>query len=120
MTSAPKRRWFRYSLRMLFVVVTVIACWLGWNLHVVEERKLLRSWIQKNRGHVLPAADWMRYRPLNEPITIPLIRQWFGDEPIYSVSLPYGSSQFDLDRTRAAFSEARVQILPNAQGQGMM
>jgi hypothetical protein len=29
MTFAPKRRWFRFSLRTLFVVVTVTAVWVG-------------------------------------------------------------------------------------------
>ena len=44
MISAPNRRWLRFSLRTLFVVVTVIACWLGWNLHQVRERdRLLES-----------------------------------------------------------------------------
>jgi hypothetical protein len=27
MTHAPNRRWFRYSLRTLFVAMTVVACW---------------------------------------------------------------------------------------------
>src|SRR5580704_6804290 len=30
MTPAPKRRWFRYSLRTLFVVVMVAAGYCGW------------------------------------------------------------------------------------------
>jgi hypothetical protein len=29
MISAPKRRWFAYSLRTLFVVVTAFGVWLG-------------------------------------------------------------------------------------------
>jgi hypothetical protein len=29
MTTAPKRRWFKYSLRTLFVVVTAFGVWLG-------------------------------------------------------------------------------------------
>jgi hypothetical protein len=29
MTTAPKRRWFKYSLRTLFVVVTAIAVGLA-------------------------------------------------------------------------------------------
>ncbi len=30
MPPAPKRRWFRFSLRTMFVVVTVLAVLLGW------------------------------------------------------------------------------------------
>jgi hypothetical protein len=40
MTPAPKRRWFRFSLRTLFVVVTVLGCWLGYELNWVRERRL--------------------------------------------------------------------------------
>lgn len=34
----PKRRWFRYSLRTLFVVVTVVCCWLGYHLNWIAQR----------------------------------------------------------------------------------
>ncbi len=38
MTLAPKRRWFRFSLRTLFVVVTVFGIWLGYELNWIRER----------------------------------------------------------------------------------
>jgi hypothetical protein len=37
MTPAPKRRW-SYSLRTLFVVVTVGACWLGYYANWARQR----------------------------------------------------------------------------------
>jgi hypothetical protein len=40
---APKRRWFAYSLRTLFVVVTVFGCWLGWNINIVRQRREARD-----------------------------------------------------------------------------
>jgi WD40 repeat protein len=33
MTPAPNRRWFRFSLRTLFVVVTILCVWLGIRFH---------------------------------------------------------------------------------------
>ncbi len=39
MTPAPKRRWFRYSLRMLFVAMTVFSAWLALGVHNVRERE---------------------------------------------------------------------------------
>jgi hypothetical protein len=38
MTPAPKRRWFQWSLRTLFVVVTVFGCWLGYELNWIRQR----------------------------------------------------------------------------------
>src|SRR5260221_160080 len=42
--TARKRRWPQFSLRTMFVMVTLFAVWLGWNLHIVRERdKVLDS-----------------------------------------------------------------------------
>jgi len=44
-TSASKRRWFRYSLRTLFVMMTVFACWLGYELNWIRQRHaVLQDW----------------------------------------------------------------------------
>ncbi len=50
MTTAPKRRWPRFSLRTLFVVVTAFACWLGWNLHQVREHNRIAVQLLKANG----------------------------------------------------------------------
>ena len=36
--TAPKRRWFAYSLRTLFVVITVLGCWLGYEWNWIRQR----------------------------------------------------------------------------------
>jgi hypothetical protein len=38
MAATPRRRWLRFSLRTMFVAFTVIAVWLGWNVHLVQQR----------------------------------------------------------------------------------
>jgi hypothetical protein len=38
MTAAPNRRWFRFSLRTLFVLVTAAACWFGYQLNWIRQR----------------------------------------------------------------------------------
>ena len=43
MSETPTRLWFRYSLRTMFVVVTVLCLWLGWTLPTIAERQKLRS-----------------------------------------------------------------------------
>ncbi len=39
MTPTPNRRWLRYSLETLFVAVTVLACWLGYELNWIHQRR---------------------------------------------------------------------------------
>ena len=41
--TAPNRRWFRFSLRTLFVVVTLLACWLGYEINWIRQRHALLS-----------------------------------------------------------------------------
>ncbi len=43
MTPAPKRRWFRFSLRTLFVVLTLAALlpWIAVNLNWMHERSVI-------------------------------------------------------------------------------
>jgi hypothetical protein len=43
------RRWFTYSLRTLFVLVTAVGLWLGWELHIVHEQSMALEWLQSNR-----------------------------------------------------------------------
>ncbi len=38
MAPTPKLRWLRFSLRTLFVVVTVLACWLGYYVNWHAQR----------------------------------------------------------------------------------
>jgi len=47
--TAPNRRRFRWSLRTIFVVVTALGCWLGYEVNWIRER------------HVV-VADFVMYR----------------------------------------------------------
>ena len=38
-TPRPKRRWYQYTLRTLFVLMTVLAVALGWYVHRVRQQK---------------------------------------------------------------------------------
>ena len=61
MAAQPKRRRFRFSLRTMFVAFTVVAIWLGWNLHKVQQRNAaLGSIAGKHRILQLPEylAAW--------------------------------------------------------------
>lgn len=41
MSVEPKRLCLRFSLRTLFLAVTVLDCWLAWQLSVIRERRMV-------------------------------------------------------------------------------
>jgi hypothetical protein len=101
---APKR-WFRFSLRTLFVFMTVFAIWLtwlGWQRGVVRERSKL---LQANVGR----------ETSNPGPTIPFVWSLLGASPLSAINLPASEfSEEDLQQYRAAFPEADVTLERNA------
>ena len=47
-----RRRWFRFSLRMLLVVVTVLCVWLGFKVNAARRQKEAVEAILKAGGQV--------------------------------------------------------------------
>ncbi len=78
MTPAPKRRWLRFSLRTLFVVVTVLGCWLGWDLKWVNDRQRALLRVEETGG---------TYAECNHPYlgqngkAIPVVCRLVGAQP---------------------------------------
>ena len=119
MTPAPKRRWFRFSLRTLFVVVTVLCLWLGWNVHQVQQRKEWLEYIQANGAAIWSEEPPRRTtRSKNYPADhLPLIRRLLGAHPIGTIQLSHGRfTEDDLARVTGLFPEADVSIAPNMGG----
>ncbi len=104
MTPAPKRRWFRFSLRTLFVVVTVFGVWLGWNLHQVQERNRLMDHIAACGGHCA-----MGESVAFETTPVPLAWSLLGAEFVGYIELPVGSfSTKDRSHIQPLFPEAQI------------
>ncbi|HEV2969944.1 MAG TPA: hypothetical protein VGY55_08135 [Pirellulales bacterium] len=138
-TSPPRkkrRRWFQYRLRTLFLVMTAICVWLGWESHVVRQRKAALEEIKRSDGIVLSAADtrelsaalialnagkvqsgkdravasaflWVTNQSAINT-SIPFIREWLGDEAIASIALASKTSEDDVSRIATLFPEAHV------------
>ncbi len=95
-SSPPTRRWFRFSLRTMFVVVTMVAATLGWELHVVRSRQNLLAIIEERHGFAefpvtaedRQAVDCGVALALYERPVVPYWREWLGDAPVECFLLP--------------------------------
>ena len=48
----PRRRWWQYSLRTFFVLLTVFCVWLGWTVHRANEQRKVVEWVKEMGGVV--------------------------------------------------------------------
>src|SRR5439155_1125858 len=100
--TVPKRRWLRFSLWTMFVVVTMLACFFGWAARqhsLVTQRRALLQEIEARGG-------W--FMRDNEAADIPFFRSWLGDIPIYIINEPRGASSQEHVEAEELFPEAAV------------
>ena len=99
------RRWFRFSLRTLFIVMTAAAaafCWFNWNLRRISERN---SFLATEAGIAYVANDgWAK--------TFRVAGLIVGAEPIDVMLLGTGNfGPDDRARVQRLFPEARVDFI---------
>ena len=117
MTGQLQRRWFRFgfSLRTLFVAITVLGVWLGWQRHLVQERHRLLEW---NREH--DGSDTVEREVIHGPHTvvrnclqddIPLAYKFFSEERYTIITIQRAwEEQPELKQIDAAFPEAIIVV----------
>ncbi len=103
-TPANKRRWFAYSLRSLFVVVTIFGIWLGWNANTVGRRLSIRHNLEARGVEIQPGygvggADGLIRPPDRSDADLPWIREALGDEAIAGITFPSDPDPEDLANT---------------------
>jgi hypothetical protein len=102
--TTVKRRWFRFTLRTLFVVVTVFAGCLAYELHSIRCRVLERSQIEARGGKVFHSGD----EPFDPP-TIPLkLHALLGDHQVSALELPESEDDPEVSRIANLFPEAVI------------
>ena len=74
-TDKPRRRWLRFSLRSLFLLVVVIAVLLGWMIHKVRQQGVAVAALRE-------MGCWVRYDyfPMS-PTTLEKLKKLLGVEP---------------------------------------
>ena len=137
MTAAPNRHWFRFSLRTLFVVVTLVAIGLGiranWQPNWIKERHALLECqaanAEKYRGwqmSVVPlptvfhGPSTSEAPPRQWPKKLTQTVLWFYGEPSTPVVRLYGNAHIgvafwgvkteELFLAERLFPEATLQI----------
>jgi hypothetical protein len=101
------RRWFQFSLRSLLIVVTAIACWLGYELNWIRERRAFLA-----RELVVQETEKVRYPPPTEFIAAPSLLGLFG-EPGYE-TVPVCSAGQYLKFDGAARLKKAARLFPEA------
>jgi len=113
----------------MFVVVTVICVWLGWNVNIVRERELLLKSLETDESL---SFDPFRTRFSNvtkwnfsvseissmkrSGVSIPWFRRMLGDQAVMMLTLPQSMSESDILRFKSAFPEALISQEPANSG----
>jgi hypothetical protein len=115
------RRYFRFSLRTVFLAMTVLALWLGWNLNAVHQRQTLLKKLVANRSiQVVSSDEYIARFPAGIPplpvASVSIVRRWLGDRAIqqiwYTWYAPAAPSPEQHKRLSELFPEADIQEIP--------
>lgn len=99
MTDAkPTPRWFRFSLRTLFVAIAWFGVWLGWQVHIIAVRNDFVNRIVSSGGTVA----------MDRPTQLSWIRRMLGDHAVATILIEDNAGVFDIEQVRFLFPEADV------------
>jgi hypothetical protein len=111
----PRRRWFQFGLRTMFVVVAFFAIWLGYQANWVRQRHDAQAWLDEHLSTIPPGAF------LDPPIKLSWTLRLFGEEPKGVVFVVIDSKSDDdrqqIKRMRRLFPEAHF-MNPNSTDGG--
>ncbi len=84
----PRRRWFRFSLRTFFVLLTMLCVWLAMVANSARRQREATEWAEKNSGYIM--YDWERdshgrFNPQATPPGPAWLRAWIGDDYFQSI-----------------------------------
>jgi hypothetical protein len=99
-SQLPKRRWFQFSLRRLFVVVTVFVLWLGQTLPAARRAVAEREAVMKRCISICDEnSATVRHK-------LPITWRFLGAKPVWFLNVHYEADADELERVRALFPES--------------
>jgi hypothetical protein len=121
MTALPKRRWFRFGLRTMFVVLAVLAIpldWLAWQIQIVRERKAVLAEVESTAPGEFLFVTLERAEAVRPPgsyahreyVRISRLRRRLGDESYWRMFLPETIDAELTKRVESAFPEAEISM----------
>jgi len=117
MNQQASRSWFRFSLRSLLIVVTLVCICMAWESSVVRQRKAMRQVAAKNPAFQLVTAEeaLLLISPGPTPprvARVSLVRRWLGDQAIQTIEYNRQFGNFadaELKGLSRTFPEAEVR-----------
>jgi hypothetical protein len=103
-------RWFRFRLRTLFVVMTLVACAVGWfvgQVRLVKEREKFQETLFAAGG----GFEWTS----NDFPKLPWWRERLGDVGVEKVRVPYSCDAEIRADVKRLFPEAELVVLSKEQ-----
>ena len=106
--TKPKRRWFTFSLRTLFVLVTVLCVWLGYQVNWIWQRREFVRKLCVDSGNFEAGSARTETLQGHDSPTISWIRRAFGDQAYSILILPEKYTPDLIERANDLFPEALV------------
>jgi len=115
-TDPPRRRWFCFSLRTLFLIVTILGVFLGWlgvQTKWIRDRHEALKWAESygfyETGHSLVVTHTAP-GPRDAPWSIHIL----GEAGIAQISLvAHHADQREVERFTGLFPEAEIDFFIN-------
>jgi len=108
MNTPTPRRWFRFSLRTFFVVLTIFGVWLGVQVKWVRDRKEAIKWltadVDPQRAIIL---DF--FHDDDEGSRAPFPLNLFGETGVDDISLTSPESKQRVHELRRLFPETNIE-----------
>jgi hypothetical protein len=104
----------RFSLRLMFLAMTVLAAWLAWDMSIIRHRRALLATLDISYA-VTPAVELssqLAYRTFAAQVGS--VRRLLGDEAIQFIFYPQNAEPEFVSTLQAAFPEATIQERPIA------